>query len=109
MKVHAIAPTRPNLKTKGFSTLHIQIFMMILLGKTNKEINSLFGYTQRSHAVVDHSRKVMFKLLALENLPKRQSSEQVVYPRNYQFWWKKLFDKHQKTLLEMAISPAFYE
>lgn len=109
MKTHTIAITRPNLKTKGFSTLHIQIFMMILVGKTNREINSIFGYTQRSHAVVDHSRKVMFKLLAMENLPKRENSEQVVYPRNYQFWWKKIFDKHHKDLLAIAISPEFYD
>jgi hypothetical protein len=109
MKIHAITSTRPNLKTKGFSTLHVEIFMLILVGKTNKEINDIFGYTPRSHAVVDHSRKVMFKLLALENLSKREYSEQVVYPRNYQFWWKKLFDKHQKALMAMAISPEFYE
>ncbi|OOQ60842.1 hypothetical protein [Mucilaginibacter pedocola] len=109
MKTQNVALTRPNLKTKGFSTLHIQIFMMILVGKTNREINSIFGYTQRSHAVVDHSRKVMFKLLAMENLPKRENLEQVVYPRNYQFWWKKIFDKHHKDLLAIAISPEFYD
>jgi|GEM_PF-1895437 len=109
MKTHAIAVTRPNLKTKGFSTHHIEIFIMILVGKTNREINSVMGYTQRSHAVVDHSRKVMFKLLALEGLSKREHAERVVYPRNYLFWWKKLFDKHTKALMAVAISPKFYD
>ncbi len=109
MRTHATAITRPNLKTKGFSTLHIDIFNMILVGKTNREINSLLGYTQRSHAVVDHSRKVMYKLLAMENLAKREYADRVVYPRSYQFWWKKIFDKHYKDLLAIAISPEFYD
>ena len=107
MKNQAVI-TRPNLKTKGFSTLHIDIFTYILSGKTNREINIMLGYTARSHAVVDHSRKVMYKLLALENLCKKDYTCRVIHPRDYQFWWKKLFDKHQAALLSMAIQPEFY-
>jgi hypothetical protein len=106
---NAIALTRPTLKTKGFSTHHIDIFNWILRGKTNREINMMLGYTKRSHAVVDHSRKVMYKLLALEELCKKDYKDRVIYPRNYQFWWKKLFDKHMQTLLSVAIAPGFYE
>jgi hypothetical protein len=109
MKQQAFSTNRPILKTKGFSTLHIDIFTHILHGKTNREINTLLGYTQRSHAVVDHSRKVMYKLLAMEGLYKRDNMDRVVYPRNYQFWWKKLLDKHLKALLAVAIEPGFYE
>ncbi|RYU91400.1 hypothetical protein EWM62_05515 [Mucilaginibacter terrigena] len=109
MKNNAIALTRPNLKTKGFSTHHIDIFSWILLGKTNREINTMLGYTERSHAVVDHSRKVMYKLLALEELCRMDYNGRVIYPRSYNFWWKKLLDKHMKTLLSVAIAPGFYE
>ncbi|TWR25230.1 hypothetical protein FPZ43_17320 [Mucilaginibacter pallidiroseus] len=105
----AVPATRPNLKTKGFSTLHIDIFRYILVGKTNREINAMLGYTERSHAVVDHSRKVMYKLLAIENLCKRDYTDRVVYPREYQFWWKKLFDKHLEYLMGIAIEPEFYD
>lgn len=106
---NAIAITRPTLKTKGFSTHHIDIFSYILLGKTNREINLMLGYTRRSHAVVDHSRKVMYKLLALEELCRRDHHDRVTYPRQYQFWWKKLLDKHMPALLAVAIAPGFYE
>jgi hypothetical protein len=95
---NAIAITRPTLKTKGFSTHHIDIFSYILLGKT-----------KRSHAVVDHSRKVMYKLLALEELCRKDYQGRVTYPRQYQFWWKKLLDKHMSALLSVAIAPGFYE
>ncbi|WP_374950434.1 hypothetical protein [Mucilaginibacter sp.] len=108
MREHAVSLTRPNLKTKGFSTLDVDIFNYILLGKTNREINSTLGYSERSHAVVDHSRKVMYKLLAMESLCKKDYEDRVVHPRNYQFWWKKLFDKHHKALLATAIEPEFY-
>ncbi|OJW13834.1 MAG: hypothetical protein C0191_00840 [Mucilaginibacter sp.] len=107
-KNNAIAMTRPILKTKGFSTHHIDIFNMILHGKTNREINQLLGYTKRSHAVVDHARKVMYKLLALEELGRKDYRAHVVYPRKYQFWWKKLLNKHMETLLSIAITPGFY-
>ncbi|PAW95297.1 hypothetical protein CKK33_18035 [Mucilaginibacter sp. MD40] len=107
-KNNAIAITRPTLKTKGFSTHHITIFSMILHGKTNREINQLLGYTKRSHAVVDHSRKVMYKLLALEELCRKDHRAHVVYPRKYQFWWKKLLQKHMEVLLSVAIAPCFY-
>jgi hypothetical protein len=82
---------------------------MILRGKTNREINNILGYTQRSHVVVDHSRKVMFKLLALESLTRLEHAERVIYPRNYKFWWKNLFDTHGQTLLSIAKEAAFYE
>lgn len=100
--------TRPILKTKGFSTLHIDIFKYIMVGKTNREINGILGYTERSHAVVDHSRKVMYKLLAMESLCRKDYADRVVHPREYQFWWKKLFDKHREQLLQTAIEPVFY-
>ncbi|MES2060583.1 MAG: hypothetical protein V4456_01600 [Bacteroidota bacterium] len=106
---NAIAITRPTLKTKGFSTHHIDIFSYILLGKTNREINLMLGYTRRSHAVVDHSRKVMYKLLALEELCRKDHHNFVTYPRQYQFWWKKLLDKHMSALLSVAIAPGFYD
>jgi hypothetical protein len=105
---NAIAITRPTLKTKGFSTHHIDIFSYILLGKTNLEINVMLGYTRRSHAVVDHSRKVMYKLLALEELSRKDHKNCVTYPRQYQFWWKKLLNKHMDALLAVAIAPGFY-
>lgn len=108
-KINLIAMTRPNLKTKGFSTHHIDIFNMILLGKTNREINMLLGYSRRSHAVVDHSRKVMYKLLALEDMPRKENEPRIIYPRKYQFWWKKLLQKHMQTLLSIAIAPCFYD
>jgi hypothetical protein len=73
--------TRPNLKTKQFSTLHIEIFEQILIsGKTNWELNKQFGYTKRSHCIVDHSRRVMYKLLALEKLTREENMEKVIYP-----------------------------
>jgi hypothetical protein len=59
--------TKPNLRTKKISTLHIEIFERILRStKTNQQLNLEFGYTLKSHCVVDHSRKVMYKLLKLE-------------------------------------------
>ncbi len=102
--------TKPNLRTKKFSTLHIEIFEQILYsGKTNWDINRTYGYTQKSHCVVDHSRKVMYKLLALENLSKEEYREQVVYPRTYHFWWKRLLHKHKVALLAKAVAPVFYD
>jgi len=109
IKEDRLSVSRPLLKTKGFSTLHLQIFEYILIGKTNREINRILGYTERSHAVVDHSRKVMHKLLAMEDLHKADFKDRVVYPRKFQFWWKKLLDKHKTGLLTMAIAPKFYE
>jgi hypothetical protein len=101
--------TRPLLRTKGFSTLHLEIFEQILYtGQTNRELNQRYGYSIRSHQVVDHSKKVMLKLLALENLKKSDHSEQIVYPRRHRFWWKKLLDKHKKTLINKAVTPTFY-
>jgi len=102
--------TRPNLRTKQFSTLHIEIFEQILIsGKTNWELNKQFGYTKRSHCIVDHSRRVMFKLLALEKLTRDENMERVIYPRIYKFWWKRLLDKHRDALLLKAIKPVYYE
>lgn len=109
IKEDRLSVSRPLLKTKGFSTLHLQIFEYILIGKTNREINRILGYTERSHAVVDHSRKVMYKLLAMEDLHKADFKDRVVYPRKFQFWWKKLLNKHKTDLLSMAIAPKFYE
>jgi hypothetical protein len=99
---------RPLLKTKKFSSLHIELFEQILMGRTNRDINQLYGYTQRSHAVVDHSRKVMHKLLAMENLSKREHADRVVYPREYCFWWKKILETHRAELSKIAIKPQYY-
>lgn len=99
---------RPLLKTKKFSSLHVELFEQVLMGKTNRDINHLYGYTQRSHAVVDHTRKVMYKLLAMENLSKREYADRVVYPRDYCFWWKKILETHREALLKMAIKPEYY-
>ena len=102
--------TRPNLRTKQFSTLHIEIFEQILVsGKTNWELNKQFGYTKRSHCIVDHSRRVMYKLLVLENLTREENMGKVIYPRVYKFWWKRLLDNHKETLSAKAIKPAYYE
>ena len=100
--------SRPLLRTKGFSTLHIYIFELILLDKTNREINKLLGYSQRSHMVVDHSKLVMNKLLAYENLCRKEHNDQVVYPRKYMFWWKKLLIKHYDKMQVKAIKPQYY-
>ena len=102
--------TRPNLKTKQFSTLHIEIFEQILIsGKTNWDLNKHFGYTKRSHCIVDHSRRVMFKLLAMEKLTRDENMEKVIYPRIYKFWWKRLLDMHKEALLAKAVKAAYYE
>ena len=100
--------TRPLLRTKGFSTLHVQIFELILLGKTNREINRTMGYSLRSHVAVDHSRLVMHKLLCCEELLKKDHKHEITYPRKYLFWWKKLLRKHYHALMEKAIKPEFY-
>ncbi|AYL96436.1 hypothetical protein [Mucilaginibacter celer] len=100
---------RPFLRTKGFSTFHIHIFELILLGKANREINRLMGYTPKSHMVVDHSRQVMNKLLCYEGLCKKDYKDRVVYPRKYQFWWKKLLEKHKNMLIQKAIIPEYYD
>jgi hypothetical protein len=99
---------RPLLKTKKFSLLHIELFEQILLGRTNRDINQAYGYTMRSHTVVDHTRKVMYKLLCMENLPKREHDEKIIYPRRYCFWWKQLLEKHRGCLSQKAIMPEFY-
>ncbi|MDN3581445.1 hypothetical protein [Mucilaginibacter flavus] len=104
-----VSQSRPLLKTKGFSNLHLEIFEYILIGKTNREINRMLGYTQRSHAVVDHSRKVMYKLLAMEDLHRADFTERVAYPRKFQFWWMKLLVKHKDALVFKAIAAKFYE
>ena len=102
--------SRPNLRTKQFSTLHIEIFEQILYsGKTNQQLNLAFGYTLKSHCVVDHSRKVMHKLLVLEVLKREDYKEQLTFPRIYHLFWKRLFNKHKKRLYQKAIAPAFYD
>jgi len=102
--------TRPNLKTKQFSTLHIEIFEQILTsGKTNWDLNKQFGYTKRSHCIVDHSRRVMFKLLAMEKLTREENMDKVIYPRVYKFWWKRLLDMHKDALLAKAITAVYYQ
>jgi hypothetical protein len=100
---------RPLLKTKRFSSLHIELFEQILLGKTNRDINETYGYTKRSHAVVDHTRKVMHKLLAMECLCRRDHKDRVIYPRNYCFWWKKVLETHRNELERVAIKPEYYD
>lgn len=99
---------RPLLKTRGFSTFHIYLFELILLGKTNREINKMIGYSQKSHIVVDHSKKVMHKLLCYENLSREEYSEKITYPRRHLFWWTRLLNKHKETLLNTAIEPKYY-
>ncbi|WP_184550496.1 hypothetical protein [Mucilaginibacter sp. FT3.2] len=102
--------SRPNLKTKQFSTLHIEIFEQLLVsGKTNWDLNRQFGYTKKSHSVVDHSRKVMYKLLILENLKREENLDKVIYPRLYKFWWKRLLDKNKPALLGKAVVALYYE
>jgi len=102
--------TRPNLKTKKFSTLHIEIFEQLLLsGKTNRDLNIQFGYTRKSHCVVDHSRRVMYKLLMMEGLKREENMEQIIYPRIYKFWWKQLLDKHRAVVFQKAVTALFYE
>jgi hypothetical protein len=102
--------TRQIIKTRKFSTLHIEIFEQVLVsGKTNRALNLQFGYTEKSHVVVDHSRKVMFKLLALENMAKNEFQHQIVYPRIYKFWWKKLLAKHEQHMLSIAIQVEYYK
>ena len=101
--------TQPYLRTRRFSTLHIEIFEQILIsGKTNRALDQQFGYTQYSHCVVDHSRKVMYKLLTMENLTRAAYHDHIVYPRIYKFWWKHLLDKHKGELMCKAIQPQFY-
>lgn len=100
---------RPLLKTRGLSTHHLDIFEYILMGKSNREINRIIGYSKKSHAVVDHSRKVMHKLLALESLPCRAHADQVIFPRNYCFWWKNIYTKHKEYLHSIAIKPEYYD
>ena len=102
--------TRPNLKTRKFSTLHIEIFEQILLsGKTNRDLNIQFGYSLKSHCVVDHSRRVMYKLLMMEGLKREENIERVIYPRIYKFWWKQLLDKHRAVVFQKAVTALFYE
>jgi hypothetical protein len=102
--------TRPNLKTKKFSTLHIEIFEQLLIsGKTNRDLNIQFGYTRKSHCVVDHSRRVMYKLLMMEGLKREENMEQIIYPRIYKFWWRQLLDKHRAVVFQKAVTALFYE
>jgi hypothetical protein len=98
----------PKLKTKKFSEHHIELFRLVLLKINNREINWLVGYSKVSHCVVDHTRKVMYKLLALEGLAKKDHELQVVYPRDYCFWWHKLLEKHEAALSGMAVKPEYY-
>jgi hypothetical protein len=101
---------RPKLRTKKFSTLHIEIFEQILIsGKTNWDLNRQFGYTKRSWSVVRHSRRVMYKLLALENLKREEYKQKVIFPRESKFWWKRLLDKHRPALLKNAVTALYYE
>lgn len=109
MEVRKEKNSRPLMNTRGFSTLHIEIFEQILVsGKTNRDLSEQFGYTRKSHCVVDHSRKVMYKLLALENLTKSEYRDRTIYPRTYKFWWMKLLNTHRKTLTDQAIVTNFY-
>jgi hypothetical protein len=110
MEVRKEKSSRPLMNTRGFSTLHIEIFEQILVsGKTNRELSTEFGYTRKSHCVVDHSRKVMYKVLALENLTKAEYKDRIVYPRIYKFWWMKLLNTHRETLMSQAIVTHFYQ
>lgn len=101
--------SRPFLKTKKFSKFHIELFEQILQGKTNRDINKIYGYSQRSHAVVDHSRRVMYKLLAMEGLSRKDYLEEVIFPRRFCFWWNKLLTQHHHALVNNAIDPQYYQ
>jgi len=102
-------PNSQLLKTRGLSTHHLEIFEEILIsGKSNEALNVYFGYTQKSHCVVDHSRKVMCKLLGLEGLSKTEFKECIIHPKLYKFWWKKLLDKHRDELTSIAIKAEYY-
>jgi hypothetical protein len=101
--------TRPVIKTRKISTVQVEIFKQVLLsGKTNQVLNVQFGYPERSHAVVDHSKKVMYKLLAFESLSKSEYGEGITYPRRYSFWWNSLLKKHKQKMLETAIETEYY-
>jgi hypothetical protein len=108
MEQGVVSLNRPLLKSRGLSTHHIEIFEMILMGKSTKEINQTMGYSERSHAGVDHSRKVMYKLLALEGLCRKDHIRQVAFPRQYFFWWKNVLNKHLELLMSIAIKPEYY-
>jgi hypothetical protein len=109
MEVRKEKSSRPLMNTRGFSTLHIEIFEQILAsGKTNRDLSEQFGYTRKSHCVVDHSRRVMYKLLALESLTKSEYKDRIVYPRTYKFWWMKILVKHRKALFDQAIVSNYY-
>jgi len=90
------------------STHHIEIFELMLAGKSNREINQMMGYSLRSHAGVDHSRKVMYKLLAMESLCRKDYIKQVASPREYRFWWKNILLRHVDFLQALAIKPEYY-
>jgi hypothetical protein len=108
MEQGVISLNRPILKSRGMSTHHIEIFELMLAGKSNREINQMMGYSQRSHAGVDHSRKVMYKLLAMEGLCRRDHIKQVASPREYCFWWNNILSKHIDFLTSHAIKPEYY-
>jgi hypothetical protein len=42
-------------------------------------------------------------------LCKKDYKDRVVYPRKYQFWWKKLLEKHKYMLTQKAIIPEYYD
>ena len=99
---------KPYLKTKGLSNYHIELFSQILLNKTFRKIGIEYGYTAQSHSVIDHCRKVMHKLMALEGLSRADHYEQIKYPRKYLYWWRGLLDNHKDKLYELAIEGKFY-
>ncbi len=101
---------RPKLKTKQFTTVHIEIFELILTsGKTNWDLNREFGYTKKSASVVRLSRRAMYKLLTLEGLKKEAYKQEVTFPRKFKFWWKRILEKHRKALLDKAAPAEYYE
>lgn len=51
----------------------------------------------------------MYKLLSLEDLPRKTHTSQVISPRSYCFWWKNLLNKHREYLLKTIIKPVYYE
>lgn len=105
-----ICDTRPLIKTRKFSTLHIEIFEQLLIsGKSNRDLNLQFGYTEKSHSVIDHSRKVMYKLLSFENLGKSEYRNRVIHPKKYREWWSDLLKRHKDKIAAIAIEPEYYE
>ena len=103
MDIKTLPLHNPALKTKALSTHHVDVFELVLNGKSAGDINRVFGYSNKPDIITAHSRIVMLKLLRLENLPAKAYIKQLSRPRNYCFWWKSLLIKHKDLLMVIAI------